>query len=61
MSYLALMSVPGIQFSSRSFDNDTIEYYIGLPDLNSERNTEVDKCEIQLAICKRTAICFDYC
>ena len=35
-------------------DNDTIEHYIGLPDLNSEPNTEVDKCETQLGICKGT-------
>ena len=61
ISYLHLLSVLGIQFSSKSFDNDTIEYYIGLPDLNLEPETKVDKCEIQLGICRNTAICFDYC
>ena len=54
ISYLHLLSVPGIQLSSKSFDNDIIEYYIGLPDLNSEPNTEVDKSETQLGICRGT-------
>ena len=61
ISYPHLLSVPGIQLFSKSFDNDTIEYYVGLPDLNSVPNTEVDKCEIQLGICRNTAICSDYC
>ena len=39
--------LPGIQFSSKSFNNETIEYYIGLPDLNFEPNTEVDKFSFQ--------------
>ena len=56
ISYLHLLSVPGIQFSSKSFDNDTIEYYIGSPELNSEPNTEEDKCETQLGIYKGTAM-----
>ena len=30
-------------------------YYIALPDLNSEPNTEVDKCETQLGIFRGTA------
>ena len=54
ISYLHLLSVPGGQFSSKSFDNDTIEYYIGLRGLSSEPNTEVDKCETQLGICRGT-------
>ena len=59
-SYLHLMSVPCMQFSSKSFDNDTTKYYISPPDLNSEPNTEVDKCEPRLGTCMGTAICFDY-
>ena len=47
---------PGIQFSSKSFDNGTIEYYTSLPDLNSESNTEVGKCESQPVICRGTAM-----
>ena len=47
--------------SRYSFDNDTIEYYIGPPDFNSEPKTEVDKCETQLGIGRGTAICFDDC
>ena len=35
--------------------------YIGQPDLNSEPNKEVDKCETQLRICRSTVLCFDYC
>ena len=56
-----------IQFSSKFFDKDTMEYHKGLSDLSSERNTEiflgsrVDKCETQLGVCMGTAICFDYC
>ena len=56
MDILSTSPVPGIQFSSMFFDNDTIVYYIGLPDLNSESNTEVDKCEIQLGIYSGTAV-----
>ena len=39
-----------------------MQYYIGLPDLNSEPNIEiflgsrVDKCETQLGICRGTAM-----
>ena len=44
--YLHLLSVPGIQFSYKSFDNDIIEYYIGLPDLNSEVNTDVNDVKL---------------
>ena len=54
--YVHLLSVPGIQFSSKSFDNDAIECYKDLPYLNSESNTEVDKCETQLRICRDTAM-----
>ena len=53
--------VPGIQFSSKCFNGETIKYYIGPPDLNSEPNTEVDERETQLGLCRGTAICFDYC
>ena len=56
ISYLHLLCVPGIQFSSKSFDNNTIEYYIGLPELNSELNTEEYKCETQLGIYRGTAM-----
>ena len=56
MDILSTSPVPGIQFSSMFFDNDTIVYYIGLPDLNSESNTEVEKCEIQLGIYSGTAM-----
>ena len=48
ISYLHLLSVP--------FDNDTIQGYIGLPDLNSEADTELDKCETQLGIFSDTAM-----
>ena len=48
-----LLNVSGIQFSSKSFDNDT---RISLPDLNSELNTEVDKSEGQLGICRGTTM-----
>ena len=50
------VSVSGIQFSSKSFDNDKIEYYTGLPDLNVESNTEVDKFETQLGISRSTGM-----
>ena len=61
ISYVHLLSVPGIQFSSKCFNDDTIKYYIGPPDLNSEPNTEVDERETQLGLCRGTAMCFDYC
>ena len=56
ISYLYLLNVSGIQFPSKSFDNDTIEYYVSLPDLNSELNTEVDKSEAQPGICRGTTM-----
>ena len=34
ISELHLLSVPSIQFSSKSSNNDTIEYYIGLSDVS---------------------------
>ena len=61
ISYLHPLNVPGIQFSSKSFDNDSIEYCIGLPDLNSEPNTEVDKCMKLSWEFVGALQCFDYC
>ena len=55
--YMSILSILGNSVFFKSFDNDTIKYYIGLSDLNSGSNTErifggrEDKCKTQLEIC----------